>query len=98
LLMQICGLEIVTVSLLTLILMHRKISLRNRYLIITTWNIETPGGVIKLILQFVVYSILTEFIGAICIALSFITKYGFGKGLFLIVFTSISTFNTAGLS
>ena len=64
----------------------------------TTWNIETPGGVIKLILQFVVYSILTEFIGAICIALSFIPKYGFVKGLFLSVFTSISAFNNAGFS
>src|SRR5699024_2003449 len=75
-----------------------KVSLRNRYLIMTTWNIETPGGVIKLILQFVVYSILTEFIGAICIALSFIPKYGFGKGLFFSVFTSISAFNNAVFS
>lgn len=98
LLIQIGGLGIVTVTLLTLILMHRKISLRNRYLIMTTWNIETPGGVIKLILQFVVYSIFTEFIGAICIALSFIPKYGIGKGIFLSVFTSISAFNNAGFS
>ncbi|WP_145353378.1 TrkH family potassium uptake protein [Staphylococcus cohnii] len=98
LLIQIGGLGIVTVTLLTLILMHRKISLRNRYLIMTTWNIESPGGVIKLILQFVIYSILTEFIGAICIALSFIPKYGLGKGIFLSAFTSISAFNNAGFS
>ncbi|MEC5301777.1 TrkH family potassium uptake protein [Staphylococcus shinii] len=98
LLIQIGGLGIVTVTLLTFILINKKISLKNRYLAMAMWNIDQPGGIIRLILQFVVYSVATEILGAIFIALSFVPKYGFGQGLFLSMFTSISAFNNAGFA
>lgn len=62
------------------------------------WNIDTPGGIIRLILQFVLYSLVTELVGALCIALSFIPKYGLGQGVFLSIFTSVSAFNNAGFA
>lgn len=62
------------------------------------WNIDQPGGIIRLILQFVVYSVATEILGAIFIALSFVPKFGFSQGLFLSMFTSISAFNNAGFA
>jgi len=98
LLIQIGGLGIVTVTLLTFILINKHISLKSRYLIMTMWNIDTPGGIIRLMLQFVLYSLVTEAIGTLCIALSFVPKYGLGKGLFLSIFTSISAFNNAGFA
>ncbi|WP_436951718.1 TrkH family potassium uptake protein [Staphylococcus shinii] len=98
LLIQIGGLGIVTVTLLTFILINKKISLKNRYLAMAMWNIDQLGGIIRLILQFVVYSVATEILGAIFIALSFVPKYGFGQGLFLSMFTSISAFNNAGFA
>lgn len=87
-----------TVTLLTFILINKKISIKNRYLAMAMWNIDKPGGIIRLILQFVLYSLATEILGAIFIALSFVPKYGFGQGLFLSMFTSISAFNNAGFA
>ncbi|NWK84276.1 TrkH family potassium uptake protein [Staphylococcus sp. GSSP0090] len=97
-LIQIGGLGIVTVTLSTFILINKRISIKNRYLVMTMWNIDTPGGMIRLILQFIFYSFATEIIGALCMALSFIPKYGIGKGIFLSMFTSVSAFNNAGFA
>ncbi|HDE0723918.1 TPA: TrkH family potassium uptake protein, partial [Staphylococcus aureus] len=98
LLIQIGGLGIVTVTLLTLVFLNRKISIKNRFLIMVTWNIDEPGGVIKLIKHLAIYSLVTELIGMICLCLSFIPKFGIGKGLFLSLFTSVSAFNNAGFA
>ena len=97
-LIQIGGLGIVTVTLLTFILINKRISNKSRYLVMAMWNIDTPGGIIRLILQFVLYSLVTELVGALCIALSFIPKYGLGQGVFLSIFTSVSAFNNAGFA
>ena len=82
LLIQIGGLGIVTVTLLTLVFLNRKISMKNRFLIMVTWNIDEPGGVIKPLKHLAIYSLVTELIGMICLCLSFIPKFGIGKGLF----------------
>ncbi len=63
-----------------------------------TWNIDEPGGVIKLIKHLAIYSLVTELIGMICLCLSFIPKFGIGKGLFLSLFTSVSAFNNAAFA
>lgn len=47
-----------------------------------TWNIDEPGGVIKLIKHLAIYSLVTELIGMICLCLSFIPKFGIGKVYF----------------
>ena len=55
LLIQIGGLGIVTVAMLTLIFLNKKISINNRILFMITWNIDEPGGVIKLIKHLAIY-------------------------------------------
>lgn len=97
-LIQIGGLGIVTVTMLTLVILNRKISIKNRFLIMVTWNIDEPGGIIKLIKHLAIYSIVSETIGALCLCLTFIPKYGLGKGVFISIFTSISAFNNAGFA
>ena len=47
-----------------------------------TWNIDEPGGVIKLIKHLAIYSIATELFGTLCLCLSFIPKFGIGKVYF----------------
>ncbi|UXR78026.1 MULTISPECIES: potassium transporter TrkG [unclassified Staphylococcus] len=98
LLIQVGGLGIVTVTILTLVFLNKKISLQNRFLIMVTWNIDEVGGVIKLIKHLTIYSLVTELIGTLCLTLSFIPRFGFEKGLFLSVFTSVSAFNNAGFA
>ena len=52
-----------------------------------TWNIDEAGGVVKLIKHLAIYSFITELIGAFCLSLSFIPKFGIGQGLFISLFT-----------
>ena len=97
-LIQIGGLGIVTITLFTLILLNKKITLKNRHLLMVSWNIDQPGGIVKLILHVVMYSMITEFIGAVLLALSFVPKFGLANGIFTSVFTSVSAFNNAGFA
>ena len=91
LLIQIGGLGIVTVTLLTLVFLNRKISMKNRFLIMVTWNIDEPGGVIKLIKHLAIYSLVTELIGMICLCLSFYTKIWYRQRIiFKLIHISIS--------
>ncbi|MFZ7905789.1 TrkH family potassium uptake protein [Staphylococcus hominis] len=98
LLIQIGGLGIVTVTMLAFIFLNKKVSMQNRFLIMVTWNIDEAGGIIKLIKYLAIYSFLTELIGALCLSLSFIPKFGVGRGLFLSLFTAVSAFNNAGFA
>ena len=54
-LIQIGGLGIVTVTILTLVFLNKKISLQSRFLVMVTWNIDEAGGVIKLIKHLAIY-------------------------------------------
>lgn len=60
------------------------------------WNIDEFGGVIKLIKYLVIYSLVIELIGMICLCLFFILKFGIGKGLFLSLFILVLVFNNVG--
>ena len=98
LLIQIGGLGIVTVTMLTFVILNKKLSLQKRFLIMVTWNIDESGGVVKLIKQLAIYSFITELIGAFCLSLSFIPKFGIGHGLYISLFTAVSAFNNAGFA
>lgn len=98
LLIQIGGLGIVTITTLTLIIANRRISLHDRRLIMVTWNVEEPGGMVRFIRQLVIYSFTSELIGMLLLSLSFIPRYGFGKGVYISLFTSVSAFNNAGFA
>ena len=98
LLIQIGGLGIVTVTMLVFAFLNKKVSLQNRFLIMVTWNIDEAGGVGKLIKHLAIYSFITELIGAFCLSLSFIPKFGIGQGLFISLFTAVSAFNNAGFA
>lgn len=97
-LIQIGGLGIVTVTMLAFVFLNKKVSLQNRFLIMVTWNIDEAGGVVKLIKHLAIYSFITELIGAFCLSLSFIPKFGIGQGLFISLFTAVSAFNNAGFA
>lgn len=98
LLIQIGGLGIITITTLTLIIANRRISLHDRRLIMVTWNVEEPGGMVRFIRQLVIYSFTSELIGMLLLSLSFVPRYGFGKGIYISLFTSVSAFNNAGFA
>lgn len=98
LLIQIGGLGIVAVALFALILFNKKISFLNRGLLMLTWNFDEFGGVIKILRKLFIYTIIVEDIGFLLLSIKFIPLFGFRKGLFISLFTSISAFNNAGIS
>lgn len=98
LLIQIGGLGIVAVALFALILFNKKISFLNRELLMLTWNFDEFGGVIKILRNLFIYTIIVEGVGFLLLTIKFLPLFGLKKGLFISLFTSISAFNNAGIS
>lgn len=98
LLIQIGGLGIVAVALFALILFNKKISFLNRELLMITWNFDEFGGVIKILRNLFIYTIIVEIAGFLLLSIKFLPLFGLKKGLFISLFTSISAFNNASIS
>ena len=96
-LIQCGGLGIITFSMQFLLLLHRKITLRDRLLLQEAFNLETLSGLLGF-LSFVVRGTLAvEGIGAALCLPVFVPEYGAGRGIWLSVFHAVSAFCNAGL-
>ncbi len=98
LLMQLGGLGIMSFALLIYMMLGKKIGLKERILIQTALNQTSIGGVIKLVKNLFIFSLIIEFIGMLFLASSWVPEYGWSKGLYLSFFHSISAFNNAGFA
>lgn len=98
LLIQLGGLGLITVSTLTMMLLHRRISLRNRQVIQASFSQENIGGMVRLVRRIVAITLLFEGVGAALLAVSFYysAPMGAAQALFQGVFHSVSAFCNAG--
>lgn len=96
-LIQIGGLGVVAVSTFFLVVIGRKITVKERVMIQETYNMESLSGMVKWILRILKGTFVVEGIGAIFFAFQFIPEYGFLKGIWYSVFHSISAFCNAGI-
>lgn len=96
LLIQLGGLGIVTFTTTVLLLLRRKITLADRMLIQSAYNLDTLSGLVRLTLRIVKVTACIEGIGALCYCLVFVPEYG-AVGLWYGVFHSVSAFCNAGL-
>ena len=62
-----------------------------------TWNFDEFGGVIKILRNLFIYTIIVESAGFLLLSIKFLPLFGL-KRTFHITFTSISAFNNAGIS
>ncbi|MCG3400774.1 TrkH family potassium uptake protein [Staphylococcus massiliensis] len=97
-LIQIGGLGIITVMLFAFAITQRHISLQSRSLLMITWNEDQSGGVVRMLYQLIIYSLVVEFFRFLFLMLTFVPEYGLAKGSFISLFTSVSAFNNAGFS
>ncbi len=81
---------------LILMILGRKITLKNRILISQTMNSNSLQGLIRLTRKILKYTFSFEIIGALFIAIDFVPIYGFKLGLFKALFQSVSAFCNAG--
>ncbi len=97
LLVQFGGLGIVTVTTTVLLLLGRRISLKDRLLIQEAYNLDTLQGLVRITIRIVRGALAVEAGGALLYSLQFVPEFGFLRGVWYSVFHSVSAFCNAGL-
>lgn len=96
LLIQFGGLGIVTFTTLILCLFHRRITLSDRMLIQSAYNLDTLTGLVKLTMRIFKITLCLEGIGAIGYLFVFVPEFGM-KGIWYSIFHAVSAFCNAGI-
>ncbi len=97
LLIQIGGLGFMVFVALLLIILGKKISLKERILISQSLNQNTLKGMVRLTKIIFKYTLTFEVVGALLLAFVFVPIYGWGEGIFQSIFHAVSSFCNAGL-
>jgi trk system potassium uptake protein TrkH len=95
-LIQVGGLGFMTLATLFSLALGRKISFKERLLIAESLNQYSPQGMVKLIKDILLGTMIFEGIGAIILSIRFAGQYGIKDGIFKGIFHSISAFCNAG--
>ncbi len=93
---QLGGLGFMTVLTLVSLALRRRISLSERLVMATTFNLNGMDGVVRVVSHALYGTFIIEGIGALFFATQFIPQYGLLDGLWRSIFHSISSFCNAG--
>ena len=96
-LIQLGGLGIVSFTTAIMMVIGRKITLRDRMLLEDALNLDTLSGLVRFLRWIFMGTFLIEGFGAIGYSLLFIPKYGILRGIWYSVFHSVSAFCNAGI-
>ncbi|AZI43465.1 potassium transporter KtrB [Deinococcus psychrotolerans] len=97
-LIQIGGLGIITFGTLFAFLLGRRINFSERVRLAQQVSAFDTGGVVRLIRQIFIFTLSAEALGTLLLALRFVPKEGWGKGLYFSLFHAVSAYNNAGFS
>ncbi|HSG05909.1 MAG TPA: potassium transporter TrkG, partial [Nitrospiria bacterium] len=98
LLVQLGGMGYMSAATLLLLLVGKRIGLRERMVIQETLSTFTLGGLVRFLKNIAKFVLLVELVGAIFLTARFMSDYPFGKAAYLGIFHSISAFNNSGFS
>lgn len=93
---QVGGIGFMTVAILILVLAGRKISLNQRTLMQSSISAPQLGGIVKMTRFIVLGTGLVEITGALLLAIDFVPRFGWKKGLYFSLFHAVSAFCNAG--
>lgn len=96
-LIQLGGLGIISFTTGIMMILGRKITLKDRILLEDALNLDTLGGLVRFLRKIFAGTFLVEMAGAICYSFVFIPKYGFARGCWYAIFHSVSAFCNAGI-
>ena len=96
LLMQTGGLGVTTVGAGLMLLMRKKVDLKERTLVKEALNVDSGKGLITLVKRIFIVTIVFETAGTLLSLLVFIKDYPFPKALGISIFHSVAAFNNAG--
>lgn len=92
---QIGGLGFMTIATLFSFMMRRKITLRERLIMVEALNQNQIQGIVGMTQRILTVTFSVELIGAVVLATRFVPDYGF-YGVYMAIFTAISAFCNAG--
>ncbi len=95
-LIQLGGLGIVTLTSMILLMLFRKVNLKNRMLIHDAFNLDTLEGLVNFIKSVLIGTFAIEGTGALLYMFRFVPQFG-ARGVYISVFTAISAFCNAGI-
>ncbi|HEY4484826.1 MAG TPA: TrkH family potassium uptake protein [Nitrospiria bacterium] len=98
LLFQIGGLGYMTMATVLLVVLGKRIGMRDRMVIQETLSTFTMEGLVRFIVGVVKFSLLVEFTGAVLLSIRFLEEMPPAQAAYFGVFHSISAFNNAGFS
>lgn len=96
LLIEVGGLGFMTVFLMIAIMLKKRLSFQARLIMKDMLNMESHGGVVRLLSFILRFSLSVQLIGAILLSFEFIPEYGVVTGTFYSIFHAISAFCNAG--
>lgn len=97
LLIQFGGLGFVAVMTALMLLIGKKVSLKDRLLIQEAYSFHQLSGAVKFIKKVLIGTVVVEAIGAIFYMFQFIPQFGVPRGIWISIFNSISAFCNAGI-
>lgn len=95
-LIQLGGFGYMTMTTMLLVMLGRRIGLRERLLIGESIGLSRIGGVVRLIRNMVFFTMAAEIVGAVIFYLRFSAEYSGWTAVWKSVFQAISAFNNAG--
>lgn len=97
-LIQMGGLGYMTANSVLMLLLGRRLKLKDRVAIQQSMDNSALSGGSSLILSIITMTLVFELTGIFCLYPTFQREFGGGQGLWLSIFHSISAFNNAGFS
>ncbi len=95
-LIQVGGLGVITVMAWLMLLMHRKLGLRDYLLLQDAFNLGTLSGLAAFVKKVVVGTFLVEGVGAALYMTVFVPQFG-ARGIWISIFNAVSAFCNAGM-
>lgn len=96
LLIQLGGLGVVAFSTSILLLLRKRVTLKDRLLLEEAFNMNTLSGLVSFLRKVLLWTFAAEVIGALCYMPSFIPRFG-ARGIWISFFTAVSAFCNAGI-
>ncbi|MFD1336213.1 TrkH family potassium uptake protein [Oceanobacillus iheyensis] len=97
-LIQLGGLGLMTFAIMIVLILGKKIGLRERILVQESFNQSTLGGLVRLVKSLLIFTFSMEIIATVLLSIRWVPEYGFGIGIFTSLFHVVSAFNNAGFS
>ncbi len=96
-LIQIGGMGIIAIICGMMLMLHKRVNLKERMIIQDAYNLNNLQGVIRFVKKIIVGTFTVELVGALLYMIEFIPEFGILKGIWYSIFTSISAFCNAGI-